>query len=171
MPGKGQKQALTIGLFVIAAVALYYFIFKFRKETTVKYKYNLKDVRLFRSQFTDISKDKSTLNTTTGANIDMATFPLLDGTDKVVGTVEATASIYEHSDDTADVIQNLMYILPGGSVFARLHFKNTTKSIFPEVASYKVPIVSGTGDYANKSGSILIDVKEDGTRNLTITYK
>jgi hypothetical protein len=155
---------------VVILAALYVLgMYLYRKVTAkhLRLHYHIKDSQVFRNQFQPAGPN---VPTGQSASMDLTTFPLLDASGKSAGILESTASLFVNGDGTTDVFQSLNYILKDGSMSARLYFRNSSHSIFPESSEYSVPIVSGSGAYAHVTGMVNICVNEDGSRDLHITY-
>ena len=159
-------------VFLLIAVIVVIVVIVMRRQfkpIKMHFTYDKKNVKVYRSDFIDKSPDKKPGNPSTGANMDLAVFPLYDDDKNLAGTLHSTASIIKNIDKTNDIFQNITYVLKDGSTISvRLYFKNDENSIFPEESSFKVPIISGTGSYVHKKGTVEIQVNDDGSRDLWI---
>lgn len=136
-------------------------------------RYHLKDARVFRNNFTEITTQPASQNQSIAAKMDLTTFPLFNHQNQIVGMLESNATLFTNRDQSADVFQNLNYVLGDGIISARLYFRNNKPSIFPDTnaTQVRIPIVSGTGKYAHMKGNVEITVNPDESRDLVFRFE
>ena len=137
------------------------------KPIKMNFTYDKKDEKIYRNVFEDVSPDNKTpgRNPSNGYSVVLVVFPLYDD-GKSAGTLRSTSSILKNVDKMSDeVSQNINYVLKDGTISVRRYFKNDESVIREE--SFKVPIISGTGSYTDKKGTVEVKVNGD-TRDLMI---
>ena len=156
---------VAVFLLIIAIVVIMRRQFKPKK---INFTYNQKDEKVYRNVFEDVSPDNKTngANPSNGYSVVLAVFPLYGDDGKSVGTLRSTSSILKNVGKMSDeVSQNINYVLKDGTISVRRYFKNDDSVIREE--SFKVPIISGTGSYTDKKGTVEVKVNGD-SRDLMI---
>lgn len=153
---KESTSILIISVFML--VLPLYFI-----KTKITVKYSSKEASVYRKDLDSISNEnKATLQIT-----DMTLYNE-DGKQEI-GRFYSSANLITHSNSNKTrVNQNIIYAIggkvegyPKGMVNMIISLENDVNNIFPPDGDYKGHIVSGTGEYTDVSGYIIINVRGD----------
>jgi hypothetical protein len=139
------------------------------KPIKMNFTYDKKDEKIYKNDFIDASPGKNPENNkSNGYSVVLVVFPLYDDGKKSVGTLRSTSSILKNVDKMSDeVSQNINYVLKDGTISVRRYFTNDESTTIRE-DSFKVQIISGTGSYTDKKGTVEVKVNSDGSRDLMI---
>jgi hypothetical protein len=166
-----KKSIIPIVLVVIVVVILILGALSMMKKSSkqvLRFRYFAKDAKTFRSVLTDSTPNVK--SDVVGASFDLVTFPLYDHkSGKKVGLLQSTANLLDNRDKTTNVVQSITYVLPKGTITVEVIFVNQRHSVLiGKAMSMKVPIMSGTGIYSHRRGNVMINIHEDGSRDLAI---
>lgn len=158
------KLVLTLLCLIIAYFLLYFLI---KKPETRIFQYNINETIILSKYFENDdsnSKDKGKML--------MEKIPLYENGKRIGNLFSEVSYFYSESDYIIDIIHNLTFTVEKEGTFStKLYTKNNNEKNTPFIKNpgkYVLPFNMGSGTFLNRVGKIILNVKENGLRDVIL---